>query len=115
MLNPIRSKQFKKSYKLAKSRGKNMKKLVDVMDKLIKEEPLEQKHRDHNLTGDYVGCRECHIYPNNLKIWPMDGIESCRKSTIVSGSVLINTEPLTIVDFRRFEPVYWPNFEVIWV
>jgi len=51
MLNPVRSKQFKKGYKLAKSRGKSMKKLIDIMDKLMKKEPLEQRHRDHNLTG----------------------------------------------------------------
>ena len=69
MLNPIRAKQFKKDYKLAKSRGKNMKKLIDVMDKLMKEEPLEQKHRDHNLTGNYVGCRECHVEPDWLLIY----------------------------------------------
>ena len=69
MLNLVRSKQFKKDYKLAKSRGKSMKKLIDIMDKLMNEEPLEQKHRDHNLTGDYVGCRECHIEPDWLLIY----------------------------------------------
>src|SRR6202142_1475218 len=58
------------------------------------------------------------VYPNNLKIWPMDGIESCRKSTtagFVNDYVLSNTGSFTIVDFRRFEPVPWPNFEVVWV
>jgi mRNA interferase YafQ len=69
MLNPVRSKQFKKDYKLAKSRGKAMKKLIDIMDKLMNEEILEQKHRDHNLTGNYVGCRECHIEPDWLLIY----------------------------------------------
>lgn len=69
MLNPVRAKQFKKDYKLAKSRGKSMKKLIDIMDKLMKEEPLEQKHRDHSLTGNYVGCRECHVEPDWLLIY----------------------------------------------
>ncbi len=48
----------------------------------------------------------------------MDGIESCRKSTtagFVNDSVLSNTGSFTIVDFRRFEPVPWPTFEVVWV
>ncbi len=69
MLSPIGSKQFKKDYKLSKSRGKSMKKLIDIMDKLCKEEVLEQKHRDHNLTGNYVGCRECHVEPDWLLIY----------------------------------------------
>jgi len=69
MLNPVRAKQFKKDYKLAKSRGKSMKKLIDIMDKLMKDEPLEQRHRDHNLTGNYVGCRECHVEPDWLLIY----------------------------------------------
>jgi len=38
MLNPVRAKQFKKDYKLAKNRGKTMKKLIDIMDKLMKEQ-----------------------------------------------------------------------------
>ena len=41
MLNPVRSKQFKKDYKLAKSRGKCMKKLIDIMDKLLHRPNLE--------------------------------------------------------------------------
>lgn len=69
MLNPIRAKQFKKDYKLAISRGKTMKKLLDVMEMLLQEKPLEQKYRDHNLTGNYVGCRECHIEPDWLLIY----------------------------------------------
>lgn len=75
MLKPVRSKQLKKNYKLAKSRGKNMKKLIDVMDKLIKEELLEPKHRDHNLTGNYVGCRECHIEPDWLLVYSKDDVD----------------------------------------
>ncbi len=75
MLNAVRAKQFKKDYKLAKSRGKSMKKLIDVMDKLMKEEPLEQRHRDHNLTGNYVGCRECHVEPDWLLIYSKTGAD----------------------------------------
>ena len=75
MLNPVRAKQFKKDYKLAQSRGKSMKKLIDIMDKLVKEEPLEQKHRDHNLTGNYVGCRECHVEPDWLLIYNTTDID----------------------------------------
>lgn len=75
MLNPVRAKQFKKDYKLAKNRGKSMKKLIDIMDKLMNEEPLEQKHRDHNLTGSYAGCRECHVEPDWLLVYSTTDVD----------------------------------------
>jgi mRNA interferase YafQ len=75
MLNPVHAKQFKKDYKLAKSRSKSMKKLIDIMDKLMNEEPLAQKHRDHNLTGNYVGCRECHVEPDWLLIYSTTDVD----------------------------------------
>ncbi len=53
MLDPIRSSQFKRDYKLAKKRGKNLSKLITIMDKLMSEELLDPKHRDHPLIGDY--------------------------------------------------------------
>jgi mRNA interferase YafQ len=75
MLKPVNAKQFKKDYKLAKKRGKNIKKLHEIMDKLMKHQPLEQRHRDHNLTGDYIGCRECHIEPDWLLIYSKTDVE----------------------------------------
>ena len=66
MLNPVRSNQFKRDYKLAKKRGKDLSKLFKIMDKLMREEVLDPKNRDHKLTGEYVGCRECHIEPDTL-------------------------------------------------
>lgn len=27
------------------------------------------KNRDHALSGDYIGCRECHITPDWLLIY----------------------------------------------
>ena len=35
--------------------------------------PLEQRYRDHALAGDYAGCRECHITPDWLLIYEIDG------------------------------------------
>jgi mRNA interferase YafQ len=42
---------------------------MTVMLSLIEETPLEQRHRDHNLFGNYVGCRECHVKPDWLLIY----------------------------------------------
>ncbi len=42
------------------------------------------------------------LIPNIINNFDLEPRENCRKSTIVSGIVLINTMPLTIVDLRRF-------------
>ena len=61
--------QFKKDLKLAKKQGKDTEKLYEVIEKLANGEPLEEKYRDHYLSGDYKGCRECHIEPDWLLIY----------------------------------------------
>jgi mRNA interferase YafQ len=69
MLESIRSTQFKRDYKLAKKRRRNLSKLTTIMERLAREEVLEVKHRDHNLSGNYSGCRECHIEPDWLLVY----------------------------------------------
>ena len=68
-LTPIRSGRFKKDYRLMKRRGKDVSKILRVMKTLADEEPLEPRYRDHNLVGNYVGCRECHVEPDWLLIY----------------------------------------------
>ena len=61
--------QFKKDLKLAKKQGKNLDKLYTVINKLANDETLERKYKDHNLSGNYKNCRECHIEPDWLLIY----------------------------------------------
>lgn len=61
--------QFKKDLKLAKKQGKDIERLYAVIEKLADEEPLEQKYRDHDLSGNFKGCRECHIEPDWLLVY----------------------------------------------
>ena len=61
--------RFQKDLKRAAKRGYNTELLTAVIKKLANGEPLAQKHRDHALTGDYAGCRECHITPDWLLIY----------------------------------------------
>ena len=61
--------KFKKDLKLAKKQGRNTDKLLKIIDQLANGEPLEAKYRDHDLTGEYLGCRECHIEPDWLLIY----------------------------------------------
>lgn len=61
--------RFKKDVKLAQKQGKNLNKLYEIVEKLANCEKLEDKYRDHDLTGSYEGCRECHIEPDWLLIY----------------------------------------------
>ena len=46
--------------------------LDEVLQTLIEEKQLDAKHRDHALTGNYAGLRECHIKPDWLLIYAVD-------------------------------------------
>ena len=70
MKYPIKfTSQFKKDFKLVKKQNKNVEKLYSVIEKLAEGKKLEEKFRDHSLTGNYKGCRECHIEPDWLLIY----------------------------------------------
>ena len=64
--------KFRKDYKLAKKRGLPMEELEIVLQTLLAERPLEEKRRDHALSGNYIGFRECHIRPDWLLIYTID-------------------------------------------
>ena len=64
--------QFRKDYKRCRKRGLNMKLLQDVIDTLLAGEPLQEKHRDHDLVGRYTGFRECHVQPDWFLIYRID-------------------------------------------
>lgn len=61
--------QFKRDLKLAKKQGKDINRLFDVISTLAEGKKLDSKYRDHNLSGDYTGCRECHVEPDWLLVY----------------------------------------------
>lgn len=61
--------KFNKDLKLIKKRGYDIRKLEIIVNKLLKQETLEEKYKDHKLSGNYEGCRECHIEPDWLLIY----------------------------------------------
>lgn len=69
MLDIVASNRFKKDLKLALKRGYKISLLEEVVNRLAAQEPLDEKHRDHLLTGDYGGFRECHITPDWLLVY----------------------------------------------
>ena len=61
--------RFKKDLRQAKKQGKDIEKLFDIVEKIAKDEKLDEKYRDHPLAGNFKGSRECHIEPDFLLIY----------------------------------------------
>ena len=68
-LDIVWTNQFKKDYKLAVKCQMNIDLLDDIIRKLASGEQLPEKNKDHSLTGDYSGFKECHIAPDWLLIY----------------------------------------------
>lgn len=64
--------RFKKDYKLAITRGYNIELLDDLIMLLANGESLPEKYKDHALTGNWVGHRDCHITPDWVLIYRYD-------------------------------------------
>ena len=64
--------QFRKDYKLAMKRGLRIALLEEVVERLAMGEPLPEKNRDHALSGNWNGYRECHILPDWLLIYKLE-------------------------------------------
>ena len=63
------SNTYKRSYKRAQKRGLPMDELNNVVRTLAEGDELDAVYHDHALTGQYKGCRECHIQPDWLLIY----------------------------------------------
>ena len=61
--------RFQKDLKRVLKRGYDLSLLTVILKKLADGETLPEKNRDHSLSGDYSGCRECHIAPDWLLIY----------------------------------------------
>ena len=64
--------QFKSDYKLTKKRGLRLEALAEAVTLLANGEALPEKNRDHALSGDYEGFRECHIASDWLLIYRIE-------------------------------------------
>ncbi len=67
--------KFKKDLKLMKKRGYDENKLWDIVENIANGISLPAKNRDHALTGNYIGCRECHIEPDWLLVYEIQNNE----------------------------------------
>lgn len=73
MYKTFPSNQFKKSYKKLRKSGKIFREDLETVVKLLaKGEKLPLKYRDHDLGGEYLGYRECHIKSDILLIYKIE-------------------------------------------
>jgi len=72
-MKPFQSVKFKKDLKRAKRRKKDISKLENVVVLLLDGEELPSRYKDHRLSGDYAGFRECHLEPDWLLIYRIQG------------------------------------------
>lgn len=65
------SKEFKKSLKKVIKQGKDIDKLLNVVDMLSNKQQLESRYKDHALYNDkrLKDCRDCHIEPDWVLIY----------------------------------------------
>ena len=63
------SARFRKDMKLVQKRGYDQRLIFEVIELLANGMKLDEKYKDHLLTGDYGGFRECHITPDWLLVY----------------------------------------------
>ena len=73
MRKPGYTRQFERDVKRIRKRGKDLDKLKAILSALVAEKPLEPRHRDHLLRGKYRDRRECHIEPDWLLVYKLEG------------------------------------------
>lgn len=66
---------FKKDFKRIKKHGYDISRLEKIVELLANEVPLPEQFKDHNLSGNYNGFRECHIAPAWLLIYQVNNNE----------------------------------------
>lgn len=82
------TRQFKRDKKRIKGSGRfDWEKMRAVVRELMNDRPLDVKHRDHELSGEYAGVRECHLEADWLLIYDKEGsLESGCLKLVRTGS-----------------------------
>lgn len=73
MHNPIRGTKFLRDVQLAQRRGKDMSKLRTLILLLMEGNRLPARYKDHPLSGAWEHHRDCHIEPDWLLLYKIDG------------------------------------------
>ena len=68
----FQTSQFRKDFKKIRRRGKDIGKLECVIKVILAGDPLEERHHDHPLGGQWTGSRDCHVEPDWVLIYRVD-------------------------------------------
>ncbi len=71
--NIIYTSRFKKDLKKIQKSGKSLDDFKEVVVNLINGKKIERRFKDHKLTGNYKSRRECHIAPDWLLVYKIEG------------------------------------------
>jgi mRNA interferase YafQ len=86
-----RSSTFKRDYK-REAKGQHRNTLDDSLSPallaLANDQQLEPRYRDHDLSGDWAGYRECHVKPDLLLIYRKSADDLLRLARLGSHSEL---------------------------
>jgi len=66
------SNKFKKDLRRTERRGYDIPLIVEIIKLLAAGKTLPEKNKDHALTGDWLGYRECHVAPDWLLIYKIE-------------------------------------------
>ncbi len=72
-LEIYQTSRFKKDIRKLRRQGKDLSRLMTVIELLEQDRTLPVKYRDHPLSGNWINRRECHIQPDWLLIYHIDG------------------------------------------
>jgi mRNA interferase YafQ len=72
-LDPKPTTKFKQDVERQKRRGKDTDKLRAIIESLCHRRPLDLRRRDHALTGEWKGWRDCHVEPDWVLIYRQEG------------------------------------------
>lgn len=83
---------FKRDFKRVKATPRHSKDidqlLSAVVEKLLVDQALPARNRDHELSGNWKGYRECHLKPDLLLIYHKPDADTLRLARIGSHSEL---------------------------
>lgn len=86
-----RSSAFKRDYK-REMKGQHRKtlekELIKVLTALVQDQPLAEKYRDHTLSGEWLGYRECHVKPDLLLVYKKSDDDILKLARLGSHSEL---------------------------
>ncbi|MGD9897297.1 MAG: type II toxin-antitoxin system YafQ family toxin [Candidatus Methylacidiphilaceae bacterium] len=86
-----RASAFKRDYK-REAKGQHKDTLDNALQLILvalaTDQPLDAKYRDHDLSGDWAGYRECHVKPDLLLIYRKSDADTLRLARLGSHSEL---------------------------